>query len=561
MKFNHMPYERVDYNSFAEKYSELLEKFNRANSSHDQLEILKETYRLREEYGTMSSLAYIRHTVNTQDAFYAAEKDYYNRQGPLFTELFQKLTEAMLTSKFRDQLEEELGSVLFENAELNQKAFDESIIEDLQQENELTSCYTKLMASAKIQFNGRTLNLAQLGYYMAQPQRELRRQAYAARTQFFMAHNQEFDNIFDQLVKVRTRLARKLGYDNFVDVGYFRMTRNSYGPDDVAGFRAQVKKYVVPLTKRLYERQRKRLGLNKLMFFDANLCFKEGNPAPIGTPQKMFENARTMYHEMAPETGEFFDFMMDNELFDVLSKPGKAIGGYCAYLTKYKSPFIFANFNGTHSDVDVLTHEAGHAFMSYLSGDIYPPDNRYTTAETSEIHSMSMEYLAWPWMHLFFGQDADKYRFMHLSNQMFFLPSGCAVDEFQHIIYSNPDMTPGERKEVWKNLEETYQPHLDFDDDPFFGEGGTWQRYLHIYELPFYYIDYCIAQVCALQNWRKSLTDRDSAWDGYVKLCRAAGTKKFTNLIEDCGLVSPFEDGCMEDVVSSVGQWLGSVDV
>jgi M3 family oligoendopeptidase len=267
-----------------------------------------------------------------------------------------------------------------------------------------------------------------------------------------------------------------------------------------------------------------------------------------------------MYSELSKETNEFFRFMTDNELFDVLAKKGKAIGGYCITMRDFKTPFIFANFNGTSGDIDVLTHEAGHAFAAYLAKDAEIMQLTEPTMESCEIHSMSMEFFTYPWMELFFRKDVEKYRFSHLSEALEFLPYGCEVDEFQHLIYENPDMTMGERRALWLNLEKKYRPEMDFGDIPFMNEGGIWQRQLHIYILPFYYIDYCLAQVVAMQFWKWRQENPDAAWKAYFELCSKAGTKTYVELVKEAGLVIPFGEGSVDGIAEACSRYLDSVN-
>lgn len=499
----------------------------------------------------MSTLASIRNSMNTEDPFYEQEKAFMDENEPLLEEIQSRFYKALVSSPFRAELEKSLGSLLFLNAEMELKAFDPIIIPELQEENKLTTRYQKLMASALLEYDGKILNLSQLTPYMESTSRDIRKGAFIKRTEFFMTHRNELDDIYDRLVKVRTSMAKKLGFKDFVELGYIRMGRNSYGPEEVARFRNQVKEHLVPITVKLREEQRKRLGLERLTYIDTPLYFKDGNPRPEGTPEEIFAAGRKMYDMLSPEASEFFRFMLDNELLDVLSRKGKAPGGYMTYIYSYESPFIFANFNGTSGDVDVLTHECGHAFNGYLSRGMELLEYKFPTMEACEVHSMSMEFFTMPWMKLFFGDRTEEYKYMHLSSALLFIPYGCLVDEFQHVIYSNPDMTPKQRKEAWLRLEREYQPYLDYEGDPFFSKGGTWQRQIHIYTSPFYYIDYCLAQICALQFRTLMTRDYKTAWDKYISFSKKAGTMTFVDLLKSSGLKSPFDEGFVEEVASS----------
>lgn len=548
MKFSEMNYKRPDIEYYSQKINNIIETINNANSAEEQLNAHKEFTSLFNSLSTMQTLAHIRNTMNTEDEFYNEENDFFDENSPLFEKMSTDFYRALVESKFRSELEKKLGKLLFINAELQLKSFDPAIIPELQEENKLTTEYVKLMASAQIEFNGKKLNLPQLRLYQELPDRNIRKAAYKKRTEFFEDNKDKLDEIFDNLVKVRTLMAKKMGYENFVELGYIRMGRNCYGPEEVYHFREQVKKHMVPLSNWLHELQRERLGLEKATFIDNALYFKEGNPKPIGTPEQIFEAGKKMYDELSKETSEFFNFMLQNELLDCLSRKGKAPGGYMTYIEDYKSPFIFANFNGTSGDVDVLTHEAGHALNAYLAKDIEIAEYQSSTMEIAEVHSMSMEFFTMPWMNHFFGDRTEDYAFMHLASAINFIPYGCAVDEFQHVVYMNPEMTPVDRKNAWKKIEMEYQPYLDYEDDPFFGAGARWQGQTHIYSVPFYYIDYCLAQTCALQ-FRNLLTeDYKSAWEKYLDFSKKAGTMTFTDLLESSGLSSPFEEGCVQEV-------------
>ncbi len=548
MKFSDMLYKRPDIEAYTDEVNKLIEKVKNAKSYEEQLLAHKEFTALSDKLSTLSTIAHIRNTMNTEDDFYDREKDFFDENSPLIENSTAEFYRAFVSSNYRRELEKKLGKLLFENAELELKAIDPVIIPDLQEENRLVSEYIKLIASAQLDFDGKKLNLSQLRLYMESPDREIRKEAFKKRTEFFEQNKTKLDEIYDKLVKVRTNMAKMLGFENYVELGYIRMGRNSYGPKEVSIFREQVKKYMVPLSQKLHEKQRERLGLKKATFVDLPLYFKDGNPKPEGTPEEIFKEGQKMYDELSNETSEFFRFMLENELLDCLSRKGKASGGYMTYIPDYKSPFIFANFNGTSGDIDVLTHEAGHALNGYLAKDIEISEYRTATMETCEVHSMSMEFFTMPWMKMFFGERVEEYKYMHLASALSFIPYGCAVDEFQHEVYMKPDMTPDERKAVWKQIESEYQPDLDYEYDSFFGNGGRWQAQTHIYSSPFYYIDYCLAQTCALQFRNLMSEDYKAAWEKYLSFSKKAGTMTFTELLKTSGLRSPMEEGCVKDV-------------
>lgn len=552
MKFKDMPYKRIDKEETEKKLRQLMEEFQAAKSGEEQFEVHKKWYEAVSKIETTMTIAAIRHSVDTADKFYDAEKNFYDEISPLINSWMVDYQKLMYHSPYRAYLEEKIGPVAFKNMEISFKSFDEKLIPLMQEENTLTTKYDKLIAGAKIEWEGETLNLSLMRPHLTSNQREVRKRAWEKVSAFFEENAEELDNIYDLLVKNRTAQAKTMGYENYIELGYYRMNRNCYGKEEVENFRKQIKEAWVPFVEKLNEKRKKRLGLFKLSFFDEGVYFLNGNPKPIGTPEEIMKQGQKMYAELSEETKEFFDFMMQNELFDVLGRKTKKAGGYMTYLPDYKAPFIFANFNGTSGDVDVITHECGHAFQGFLGGKDPIREHSEITMETAEIHSMSMEFFTEGWMEQFFGERAEDYIAMHLEDSAAFIPYGCMVDEFQHIVYENPEMTPADRLKAWKKLEKEYKPQLDYGDNKRFGEGGLWQRQAHIYDTPFYYIDYCLAQTCALQY--KVWMDQDfkAAWQSYIKLCRLSASDFYTNMIKEVGLQSPFEDGCVKSMVQKM---------
>ena len=560
MQFEEYQYARPDMDEIKEDFTELLNKFQGAESYETQHSIIKEINVMRSDFSTQANLAYIRSSIDTLDDYYQQERDFFDEVDPEFQELTSEFYKALLTSKFRSELEEQWGTQLFAIAENEIRAFSPDIMPLLKEENKLSSEYAKLVASAQIEFDGKELTLAQLGPYTESTDREIRKAAMTAQYSFYEKHEEKFDEIYDRLVKLRDQIAKQLGFNTFTELGYVRMSRIGYDAKMVKTFRDQVRDYIVPIANKLYARQAERIGVDSLKFYDQSLNFLSGNAVPQGSPNWIIEQGKEMYKELSHETDEFFTYMTEKNLLDLEAKKGKEAGGYCTFIDNYDSPFIFSNFNGTSGDIDVLTHEAGHAFQVYSSRHIGMPEYLFPTSEGAEIHSMSMEFFTWPWMELFFQEQTEKYKFSHLSDGLLFLPYGVAVDEFQHEVYDHPEMTPAERKATWKRIESIYLPARDYDGNSYLEGGGVWQRQAHIYEIPFYYIDYTLAQMCAFQFWKKDQEDHDNAWNDYVRLCKLGGSKSFTELVKEANLISPFEEGSVESIVDTIENWLDSVD-
>lgn len=554
MKCSQMPYTRVDMDEVKSFFEKLIADSKNAKSGEEQFELHKKYYKFMEDVYTNIKLGVFRHNIDTTEEFYAAENDYIDEITPLISKYANDYSKVLYESPFRSYLEDKISKVAFKNIELQNKSIDDKILPLMQEENALISKYDKLIASAKIPFNGEELNISLLRKYLTDKDRDTRKRAWKALSEYFLSVTDQIDDIYDQLVKNRTKQAKELGYDNYVELGYNRMMRNAYRRAEVENFRKQVKESFVPFVVKIQQERKEQIGVDELKYYDNDMFFKNGNPAPTGTPEEIMKAGQQMYAELSPETKEFFDFMIENELFDVLGRKTKKAGGYMDFLPKYKSPIIFANFNGTSGDVDVITHECGHAFQGYVTRNDEITEHNDLTMETAEIHSMSMEYFTYGWMDRFFGDRSQDYLKMHLQDSITFIPYGCMVDEFQHIVYDNPDMTPAERKNVWKELEKTYRPWLDFDGDEFFGEGGYWQRQGHIFWNPFYYIDYVLASVVAMQF--KVWMDKDykDAWNHYLQLCKLSAKNFYEEELAEVGLKSPFKDGTIDDLVKNMSE-------
>lgn len=559
-KFSELPYERADFEQFAKDFHQKLNDFAAADNFISQSEVLAELVEMRNMLETNMSLAHVRYSINTKDEFYDAEVAFIDEMSPKYGELVKEYYQTINESKFKKELAEKFDNQLFKIAELYCKTTDEKIRELIEKENKLGTEYQKLMASAQIEFEGKTYNLSGLAKFTQSPDRDLRKRATEAREQFYIDNQTKLDDIYDQLVKLRHQQAVALGYENYIQMAYDRFYRYEYGPKEVAVFRNNILDVVTPYTETLVQKQSERLGISPLQHYDLGVNFKSGNATPKGDPEWILNNGKVMYDELSAETKEFFNFMTRHELLDLVTRDGKAGGGYCTMFPSYKAPFIFSNFNGTSHDIDVLTHEAGHAFQVYQSRNFEVSEYYWPTYEACEIHSMSMEFFTWRWMESFFKEDTAKYKFKHLEGALRFMPYGCLVDEFQHEVYSKPEMTPAERNATWRRLEKKYLPHKNYGENQYLENGGFWQRQSHIYQSPFYYIDYVLAQICALQFWLRMQNNFEDAWNDYLTLCKAGGSKPFLQLVKLAGLKSPFDKETLITTLDGIKKYLNTID-
>ncbi|MBQ9315326.1 MAG: M3 family oligoendopeptidase [Atopobiaceae bacterium] len=563
LKFRDMPYERPDVDQIKAQLAELTARLAAATSYDEAKAVFLEKETLEKHVDTLANLAYIRHSIDTRDSFYDAEQDFWNDAIPELQEPLQAWTLAMLQSPYRPDFEAEYGNLMFLNAEIEARSFSPEIVGELQQEGKLRTEYAKLIASAQIDFRGGTYTLSQLTPFKTDADDEVRLEAWKAEGAWYKEHQADLDRIYDELVHLRDAMGRKLGHPNYIGLGYDRMTRNCYDQHDIEKFRAAVIKHLVPLCDQIYRAQAERLGVAyPLSFADAALMFRSGNPRPQGTADDILAQGKRFYDELSPETSEYFNAMLDQQMMDVLSTEGKEGGGYCESLMEYEMPFIFANFNGTQGDVEVITHEAGHGFAAWLNRKRVPMSYVWPGMEACEVHSMSMEFFAWPWCEGFFGPDTRKYLYSHLAGGVTFIPYGTMVDHFQHLVYENPQMTPAERHATWKRLLGTYMPWMRLDGEiPFYSEGEGWQRQSHIYEVPFYYIDYCLAQTVALEFWEMIQEDPKNAWKHYMAYTEQGGSRVFTELLENAGMVSPFDEACLRGICEKASDWLAGYDL
>ena len=563
MKFNEMTYTRPDIDALLARCRELAAKAAAAPDGDALVRLYYEQSEAFAEYNTAANLANIHYTCDTRDAYWKAEQDFFDANGPAVTNASVEISRAFLANPHVDALTEKFGTTCVAGMKNAVLSMDDRTVELQQQFNALVSRYQQIYGGALVELDGKQLTIPQLGPYKEDLDPAVRRAAYEAEAGYFDAHRAELDELYGQIVQNLNAQARVMGYHDYSELSYVRMNRIGYGPEEIKKFRDQVANDVVPQLQKVMALRAKRTGIAHPAFTDLPIMFRDGNPKPIPGYKARMDAARTMYHELSPETAEFIDFMQDNELFDVESRPGKMSGGYMTSLPSYKAPFIFANWNNTSGDVDVLTHECGHAFEGYVAerDPAIPADLECPGMESAEIHSMAMEFLTAPWHHLLFGKDTDKYALLHAEDSFVFLAYGCEVDEFQHIMYQNPDLTPDERNAEWLKLEKKYRPWIDFAGLPFYGRGAGWQRQLHIYECPFYYIDYCLSTMAALQFFLLSLTDHKDAWEHYLRLVRRAGLASYTELCETAGLKVPFTDGSIKAIAQQMGQWIAEHQV
>ena len=556
-KFCEMQYVRPDGEALLQKIREATMQLRDSGDFETAKTIFWSVQEEATHFETMSSLAYVRNTINTKDAFYEKEMEYLFGIQPRLNVEMKAFHEVLLASAFLADFEKELGELYIQQIKADIRLTDACNVELQVKESMLKQEYSKTAAAPTTQFHGEELNFYGLLKKMQSDDRPIRKEAMEAWAALYESISEKLDSIYTELMKLRLQMAENLGFSSYEEMVFLKMGRYTYTPEDLAVFRRQVCEHVVPICEKLFENQRQRLGIDTLHYYDESIVFPDGNAMPIGTTQELLEKAGKMYREISKETGDFFDFMLAYDLFDLETRNGKQQGGYCTTFPDYKAPFIFSNFNGTDADIDVLTHEAGHSFEAYEAMRRIPlTEQTFSTSEVAEIHSMSMEFFTYPWMELFFGEHAEKYRKSHLWDALECVPYMACVDEFQHRVYEEKLFDAMERRKIWSELEKKYMPWRDYDGNAFLENGGFWMQKQHIFMEPFYYIDYALARFGSLEYYGHMMQDYQSAWEDYYHLCCAGGSRSYPELLKIGNLSSPLEEGTVKKILDSIEEYI-----
>ncbi len=540
-----------DLSQLTDQYQAIGREVDAAGSAAALRKALQPWEQLRREIETWDAWTDLRFNQDTSNLEYQRARDWRDELRPKLTDLEIQLKRKLLAEPQRTYAAEAFGQHVCALWTADVATFEPSIKDDLVQESQLEAKYVELLASASFEFQGGTHNLSTIARFHEDSDRAVRHESNRLVWDWFAAHGDQLDSLYGQLVELRTAMAYKLGYPSYVELGYQRMARIGFDREDVERYRNSVLETIVPLAAELRAQQTDRLSLQRLYYWDEPIHDPSGNPCPQGDAKWMVEQGQAMFNEMGQGLGEFFQLLDRSGLLDLESREHKAGGGFCTAFPTVGWPFIFANFNGTKGDVEVLVHEMGHAFQCYSSREQPLLDYLWPTYEACEIHSMGLEFLVWPHMEKFFGHQAERFRQIHLAGAVLFLPYGVAVDHFQHLVYDHPQASAAERHAMWREVEQMYLPWRDYGDLDYLAQGTRWQLQRHIYLHPFYYIDYTLAQACALQFWVESESDYDGVLAAYAALCRRGGEASFGALAESAGLISPFAPGCLEQVAQA----------
>lgn len=553
-KISEYTYERADVDGAIAFIDGLCRRAGAASSATELAALRDELNAYYARFSTAAALAMIRHSLDVRDGFYAAEQDYYDENLPRLSAAMTRFDRALIDSPYADGLSRIVNPIIVDNIRAGLRVMDERIIAECVEENKLVTEYDKLLASQTYEWNGKKVTLSEMHGFCKSPERAVRKRAFDVIGDTLMQIRDRLDDLFDRLVKVRTAMAKKMGFENFVEMGDLRIGHIGYGREQIRVFRESALADAVPVLCELKRELARKLGLSDGMhLYDNDIYTVGGNVDPVGDARDMFAAAQRMYDDMNADLGAFFKRMCDAEAIDYASRDGKMGGGYAEMLFAYGQPFIFANFNGTMDDVGVLTHELGHAYAFYRAAKNNIDLSLFVGGmETAETHSMSMEALCNRYNAEFYAGRAEEATYQQIFDALNFLPYGVTVDYFQQLVYEKPDMTPAERRALWAELEARFRPYLDMSDMPYYREGGRWQYQKHIFESPFYYIDYCLSTCLALQFGEIADSDYADALGRYLDLVEAGGTKSIDELAHGAGLTSPFDAGALKSLCAKV---------
>ncbi len=548
--------ESIDY-SLWERIEPLFRSLDeRTLNTAEELESwLRDRSELLDVIGEEGALRYIRMTCDTENKelekayFYFLEEISENVKA-----VDDRLKRGFLDSPARTRLQRDKYFVLDRSFQNDVDLFRQENIALETEESKLSQGYQKLMGSLTVQFEGKEQTLQQMSRYLEYPDRSLRESAWRATVERRLQEREPLEAIFQNLLKVRAQIASNTGFHSYRDYAFKRLERFDYTSEDCFRFHEGVEASVVPLVHRLEDKRAKELGLEKLRPWDLNVDPQNRPPLkPFQKAEELVEGCLKIAERVRPQFEAFVKTMRDLELLNLGSRKGKAPGGYQCSLTEARLPFIFMNAVGVDSDVRTLLHESGHAFHVFATRDQPLGHYRHAPIEFCEVASMSMELLGGEYLSGFYSdpEDYKRSRRKHLEGILDILPWIARVDAFQHWIYTHPGHSVEQREEEWLVLHRRFGGTEDWSGFEQ-AQRTSWHRQLHIFELPFYYIEYAIAQLGALQVWINSKIDFGRTVEDYWEALRLGGSRPLPELFERANIRFDFGPKALRPLMEAV---------
>ncbi len=556
-RFSELPYVPTDFTAAAARLKEYTEKIRAARSVEEVLAIDAECDAMIDDgAGYAATLTYIRSSLDCTDEFYAEAA----QTEAMGLELLDQTPylQALLDSPFLPELEEKFGPEYRPRLE-RQVRLRSAGLELLAKEQAMINQYQQKKAMIKVPFRGETHSEAEMYALFDSPDRQTRIDARKATFEAFLAQKDDLAPMLLELIDLRCQIAKANGFDSYLDYANVSYFRRGYGEAELTAFCEQVKTDLMPLLAQLREEQRRELGVDKLMVYDLSVRFRDGNAVPIGGTAGLTEASQKMYDSLSPEFGKFFRAMIESESFSVDPSPNKIAGmGFCTVLRRGLLPFVFGNCNGTDTDVSVFTHEIGHAWQGYRTGQQnYPDIFRDMALDAVEIPSKTMELFAYPYAEGFFGADAEKFRQGHFREALREIAAYCSLHELNTWIYTHPGASFDEIAAAGAEIEKLYEPGLDYGElEPYILRGGALLRNLAVYGLPRYVISYALSEMCAMDLFARRAKDPAAAWDAYEKLCASGGSRSYPETLRQAGLSPAYAPGSVKKVADFAREYL-----
>lgn len=508
--------------------------------------------------GQEGAARYVAMTCQTDDfARETAYLEFIRDIEPKLKPLQNEVRNRYLDSPFRKLLPADRYAVFTRALENRRTLYREENIPRETELAELEQQYQKLMGAMTVNFQGQERTLAQMAPFLEETDRSVRQEAWELSARRRLQDKEDLDDLFDRMMVLRIEIARTAGFDSFVDFAFRQRERFDYGVDDALRFHAAVEQVVVPLARKIQEQHRAELGVSSMRPWDTSVD-PLGRPPlkPFDDVEKLAEGSETIFREVDPELGAQFAFLRSRHLLDLANRKGKAPGGYQTTFEDDRLPFIFMNAVGLDGDVRTLLHEGGHAFHTLASRGEPLAAYRESPLEFCEVASMTMELFGAGNLDPFYDKaGADRSNRKLLEGIVLILPWIATVDAFQHWLYTHPGHTRDDRRGAWRSLIERFGGIVDWSDYEE-ARDHSWHRQLHIFLYPFYYIEYGIAQLGALQIWRRSLTDRIGAVNDYRHALALGGSRPLPDLFAAAGTRFGFDAELIAPLMDTIGEQL-----
>ena len=548
-------FEGLDATKWSEIEPYYLDFLERDIDSAEALESwLLELGRFGAYVGETGAMLYVEMTCDTEnEEIKQAYLDFVENVQPELSKVGDLLNRKLAESPFADDLDSEEYNVLLRDTRMDLALFREENIPINTELTKLGQRYNEICGAMTVEFDGEEKTMQQMGKYLQVNDRETREKAYRTIGKRRFEESEKIDDIYEEMIALRQQVAKNAGYENFRDYIFDAKHRFDYSPADCSAFHDAVEAICVPLMREVDDERRRNLNLESLRMWDMGHDVHGREPLkPFTKVEEMVSGTSRMFHRLSPELGVFFDSLRDGTSLDLDSRKGKAPGGYQVQRDHSRKPFIFMNATGLQRDLETMVHEAGHAFHSIYADDLPLIDYRNAPLEFCEVAAMSMELLTHDFLDEFYSEeDAQRAVREHLEGIVSILAWIATIDAFQHWVYTNPDHTRAERHEKWVELGDRYGSILDWSGFEDWRNVG-WQRQLHLFSYPFYYIEYGIAQLGALQMWLQYKESPEMALSNYAKSMRLGGSRPLPNLFEAGGMSFDLGKSTVQGLIDAV---------